>query len=95
METLLHELPTAVGDGNGATYIARVHGERVTDDRWVGWLEFIREGDASTVMRTDTETTQATRDALVFWATGLEMTYLEGALRRAEKVDAQTRPAAR
>lgn len=33
--------------------------------------------------RTRRETTQPSRDALRYWATGLEPTYLQGALERA------------
>jgi hypothetical protein len=66
-------------DGN--PYIAQVAG-RQAGHRWEGWLEFAAV-DGSDVRRSPRETTQPDRDALVYWATGLSGTYLEGAFRRA------------
>jgi hypothetical protein len=86
MDTLLHEYVSPVGDGDGAYYVARVHGTQDLDGRWTGWIEFTPEGGILPTLRTGTETTQASRDALAFWATGLESTYLEGALARAELI---------
>jgi hypothetical protein len=65
----------------GVSYTAQVVGRR---DRhmWEGWIEF-EPSDDGEVLRTPRETTQPDRDALVYWATGLSPTYLEGALRRA------------
>jgi hypothetical protein len=48
---------------------------------WEGWIEFIAD-DGSDVRRTPRETTQPDLDAMVYWATGLSGTYLEGALAR-------------
>jgi len=91
MDTLPHEY-ASIGDRNGAYYIAQVHGGQNLEGRWIGWIEFIPAGGTEPVMRTGTETTQATRDALEFWATGLEPIYLEGALERAELIAAPRRP---
>lgn len=66
-------------DGN--PYIAQVAG-RQSGHMWEGWLEFAAV-DGSDVRRSPRETTQPDRDALVYWATGLSGTYLEGAFRRA------------
>ena len=82
-DTLIYTYTDPVGDGNGAYYRAHVHGARDAAGRWVGWLVFVPEDGRGATLRTDDETTQATRDALLFWATGLEKTYLEGALGRA------------
>lgn len=81
-DTLIHTYADPVGDGNGAYHKAQVHGACDAAGRWVGWLVFVPEGADGPARRTDDETTQATRDALLFWATGLEKTYLEGALGR-------------
>jgi len=43
-----------------------VHGGQNLEGRWIGWIEFIPAGGTEPVMRTGTETTQATRDALEF-----------------------------
>jgi hypothetical protein len=48
---------------------------------WEGWIEFIAD-DGSDVRRTPRETTQPDLDAMLYWATGLSGTYLEGALAR-------------
>jgi hypothetical protein len=61
-------------------YRAQVCG-RPNGHIWEGWIEFIA-ADGSVVRRTPRETTQPDRDALVYWAHGLSMTYLEGAMAR-------------
>jgi hypothetical protein len=48
---------------------------------WEGWIEFIAD-DGSDVRRTPRETTQPDFNAVVYWATGLSGTYLEGAMAR-------------
>jgi hypothetical protein len=62
----------------------RVFGVQRRDGIWEGWLDF--EPDTGELKRTPVETTQATRRALEFWATGLEPVYLEGAFQRAMPV---------
>ena len=68
-------------DGNGGLWDVRVLGQERDDGTWVGWLEF--ENPLRGTLRTERETTQSNRDGLVYWATGLEPIYLEGALSRA------------
>lgn len=53
---------------------------------WHGWLIFLPLTDGEP-FETDRETTQSTRDALAYWATGLEPLYFEGAFERARRVD--------
>lgn len=65
---------------NGVSYKAQVCG-RANGHIWEGWIEFAAE-DGTTVRRTQRETTQPDRDALVYWSQGLSGTYLEGALAR-------------
>ena len=84
MRNHIETLSTAVGDGNGRFYRVSVLGMQRSDGEWEGWLEFTPQGGPGPVLLTPVETTQATRDALLFWATGLEPTYLSGALARAE-----------
>lgn len=61
-------------------YTAQVCG-RADGHVWEGWIEFeAADGEA---LRTARETTQPNREALVYWAGGLSMTYLEGAFTRA------------
>lgn len=74
-------------DSDGATYRAATFGEQREDGTWWGWLEFQpREGGPPLV--TGQETSQPNRDALAYWATGLEPVYLEGALIRARELSA-------
>ncbi len=65
---------------DGVNYRAFVHGEERADGMWVGWIEFV---SGATRLRTEQETSQSNRDALAYWASGLEDVYFDGALRRA------------
>lgn len=77
---------------DGSTVGARVCGRPTADGRWEGWLEFFPAGDVPAAgdaaqgagaLRTARETLQPTRRDLVYWATGLTHTFLDGALSRA------------
>ena len=83
VDVLIHEFTTLVRDEDGHTYLARAFGRMRKTGSWVGWLEFKPEGTGGVVRRSPIETTQPNRGALVYWATGLELVYLEGALARA------------
>jgi hypothetical protein len=50
---------------------------------WIGWLEFKPVGGGKT-LKTGEETSQPNKGAVVYWATGLEPVFLEGALKRAK-----------
>jgi len=68
---------------DGLKYEARAYGAAIDDDRlWEGWVEFVPIDGGSTI-RTPRETTQPNRVNTVYWASGLEPVYLEGALLRA------------
>ena len=67
----------------GATYEARAIGESRRDGTWAGWLEFRPASGYGPALRTHRETTQPDREALVYWAGGLEPIDLESALSRA------------
>src|SRR5581483_4814528 len=77
---LIHEHAEHLRVEDQGEYTMRVLGARRRDGVWEGWLEFESAGG---VKRTPIETTQSSRHALEFWATGLEPVYLEGAFRRA------------
>jgi hypothetical protein len=64
-------------------YKVFVLGAERGDGTWAGWIEFVPVDDTQR-LRTGQETSQSNRDALVYWATGLEDVYLEGALARAK-----------
>jgi hypothetical protein len=80
MAEVIHECEFRATDSDGVEYGAVVMGEQ-RGNVWVGWLEFTPAvGDT---LRTGEETSQPDRGALIYWASGLEPIYLEGALRRA------------
>ena len=68
---------------NGVKYKVFALGESRPGGTWEGWLEFRPENHSMPTLRTDRETTQPDRDALAYWASGLEPLYFEGAFDRA------------
>ena len=84
MDDLIHEFTNEIADADGHAYTARAMGhQRVGRTVWEGWLEFTPVGGGGIVRRGPVETTQPNREALVYWASGVEPVYLEGALERA------------
>ncbi|HVS00099.1 MAG TPA: hypothetical protein VMW27_25965 [Thermoanaerobaculia bacterium] len=81
---LIHEHSARyIDDEDGTVYSVRIYGEEREGGTWAGWLEFHPENPGRPVLRTGQETSQPNRDAVVYWASGLEPVYLEGAFRRA------------
>jgi hypothetical protein len=70
-----------VVSSDGSTFLARVLAEPRAHI-WIGWLEF--ESSDGRTIRTGEETSQPSREAVAYWASGLERVYLEGALGRAK-----------
>lgn len=85
MPELIHQHAEQVQDSAGVRYRVLVYGERREDGTWEGWIEFHPVGDAGSVLRTERETSQPDREALNYWASGLEPVYLEGAFARAHE----------
>jgi len=84
MEELIHEFASEISDADGHIYTARALGrQRKGRTVWEGWLEFAPVGGRGIVRRSQIETTQPNREALAYWASGIEPVYLEGALERA------------
>lgn len=79
---LIHQFTTQIRAADGRLYTAQVHGEQRADGTWEGWLEFHSADGSGQTLRTERETTQPDRDALAYWASGLEALYLDGALAR-------------
>jgi hypothetical protein len=75
MADVVHEFADRVGE-----YRVRAFAER-RGNVWIGWLEF-RSGKKT--LKTGEETSQPNKEAVAYWATGLEPVYLEGALDRAK-----------
>jgi len=92
VDELIHEFLSQIADADGHAYNARAMGrQRRGRTVWEGWLEFRPVGGRGIVRRSQVETTQPNRKALVYWATGLEPVYLEGALERAISSRADSR----
>ena len=68
---------------DGQRYEGQVWGREDDIGRWIGWLEFVPR-DGGTAICTDFETVQPNRRDLEYWATGLTLVYLEGAMARAQ-----------
>ena len=71
-----------VTTSGGKTYHVRACGSALDDVRWQGWLEF-EPIDGGETIRSGRETTQPDRNDTIYWATGLTLVYIEGALDRA------------
>ena len=74
------ELPTPLSVG-GAEYSVVIEGSGPRKDgTWAGRIVFTAGGTRRTTRQ---ETSQPNREAVEYWATGLEKVYLEGAFARA------------
>jgi hypothetical protein len=82
MSEVLVQFDADLADAGGRIYTARVCGREAEDRLWEGWVEF-HPRDGAPVLRTPRETRQPNRTDLEYWATGLTVAYLEGALERA------------
>jgi hypothetical protein len=69
---------------DGKPFVVKVCGRERKGGLWEGWLEFVPD-DGSPVLRSERETTQPNRVDLQYWASGLSVTYAQGALRRASE----------
>jgi len=78
-EVLVQFTDPVVADG--VAYLARACGGPAADGLWQGWIEF-SPIDGDPTLRSRRETTQPNREDTLYWATGLSVVYLEGALRR-------------
>lgn len=65
---------------DGREWKMLIEGQERNDGTWAGRLVFV---DGATSRTTGQETSQPNREALEYWATGLEPVYLDGALSRA------------
>jgi hypothetical protein len=91
MAELIHNHSAHVRTVAGEIFKTRVYGDRQPDGLWIGWLEFDDEL-GRVKLRTARETTQPNREALEYWASGLEAVYVEGAFARAQPAPATQRP---
>lgn len=83
MAEVLRSFDEVIADETGA-YQARVVGRLASDRMWEGWLEFLSLATESPeVFVTPVESRQPEREHIAYWASGLTVTYAEGALKRA------------
>jgi hypothetical protein len=80
MAELIHEIPDPFAGPDGALYLVRIVAAERPDGTWAAWIEF--HADGGPIRRTERETSQSNRNAVVYWAAGLEPIYLEGAFAR-------------
>lgn len=83
MAELIREHSTRIEESGGTLYLVRTYGQEREDGTWEGWLEFYPVDGSRAALRTGRETSQPNRDAISYWASGLEPVYLEGAFERA------------
>jgi hypothetical protein len=91
MAEVLVEFDAAFPGPDGASYAPRACTRIADDGLWEGWLEF-SDLETGVVVRSGRETTQPSRDDVMYWATGLTRVYLEGALLRALGPDRRPAP---
>ena len=84
---MIHEHSAHVRTPEGLRFVARTYGAPRGDGMWIGWIEFHPLGGTAAILRTEDETSQASRAALESWSSGLEAAYLEGAFARARLVE--------
>jgi hypothetical protein len=84
MPDVLLEYSTRIRGEDGSVYLVRACGSERPGGTWQGWLEFVPEGRDGATLATGEETSQPNRDAVAYWASGLEPVYLAGALARAQ-----------
>jgi hypothetical protein len=85
MAELIHQPSTRVKSDDGTTYILRIYGQQRADGTWEAWLEFHPTDERKPVLLTGQETSQPDRNAVEYWALGLEPIYFDGALARAQR----------
>ena len=83
MSEVLVEFDAIITAEDGSRWVPKASGREVSGGLWEGWVDFIPVDDTRDAVRSGTETTQPNRDDLMYWAQGLSVVYLEGALTRA------------
>jgi hypothetical protein len=78
---VIHALAEPFVAQDSVAYSVTVLGQERSDGTWIGWLVFAAPDGAT--RRTPRETSQSNREHLAYWATGLQVSYLEGAFARA------------
>jgi hypothetical protein len=82
MIELIHQYSSPLEGPTGRRYLAHACADQAPGGLWEGWFLFLPQ-DGGEALATDRETTQSKREDVVYWSTGIEPVYLEGAFRRA------------
>jgi hypothetical protein len=82
MAEVLAQFPDPLSTQDGSRYVAQACGAPNQQGLWEAWIEFVPVNGGQP-LRSARETTQPNRVDAEYWATGLTMVYLEGALNRA------------
>jgi hypothetical protein len=82
MAEVLVVFDTPIWKADRQAYTAQVCGRSLRKGPWEGWIEFFPV-DIGPPIRTSRETVQPSHSDLTYWAQGLTLVYLEGALDRA------------
>jgi hypothetical protein len=84
MSDVLVKFDEPINDPSGARFFVRALGRKREDGLWEGWLEFLATEEDVPAIDSGRETTQPNRADLEYWAQGLTLVYLQGALVRAQ-----------
>lgn len=84
MSHILVKFDEPIPDASGARFLAQALGRKREDGLWEGWLEFLAIEEDVPAIDSGRETTQPNRADLEYWAQGLTLAYLQGALARAQ-----------
>ncbi len=82
MAEVLAQFAEPLSTSDGSSYLAQACGAPNAGGLWEGWIEFI-PSKGGRALRSSRETTQPNKTDAAYWASGLTMVYLEGALTRA------------
>ena len=83
MSEIIVKFDEPISTSDGRKFFAQAAGKETENGLWEGWLEFVPLDDSSTAVCSERETTQPNRKNLEYWAQGLTVVYLQGALSRA------------
>lgn len=93
MSELLVKFDEPIAAPDGRKYFAQAAGKETEAGLWEGWLEFLPVDESAETLCSERETTQPNRKNLDYWAQGLTVVYLQGALARALAPKNNLRPA--
>ena len=83
MAVVLVDFENTIAGADGSRWAARACGRLGATNMWEGWIEFVPLDLEQKPIRSRRESTQPSREALLYWATGLTPLYLKSALTRA------------